>query len=208
MDFLEFPKIHRLSRQVIVTEKIDGTNAQVAIFEEPELTPESKDLALAKIDGRYLFAGSRSRYLQSGDDNFGFAAWVLAHREELAELGPGRHFGEWWGSGIQRGYGLTKGDKRFSLFNVARWADDRDQAKYPAARPACCGVVPVLYTGMFDDFMGHVDDIMENLKESGSWVAKGFMQPEGIVVFHTQSGLSFKKTLTKDEEHKGQHARP
>jgi hypothetical protein len=27
--FAEFPKLHRLSRDMIVTEKIDGTNAQV-----------------------------------------------------------------------------------------------------------------------------------------------------------------------------------
>ena len=52
---------------------------------------------------------------------FGFARWVETNRERLITLlGPGLHFGEWWGSGIQRGYGLTKGDKRFSLFNVER----------------------------------------------------------------------------------------
>jgi hypothetical protein len=79
---------------------------------------------------------SRSRWITPDDDNFGFAAWVEANRDELLTLGPGRHFGEWWGSGIQRGYGLPKGEKRFSLFNVSRWGE---------SRPACCHVVPVLY---------------------------------------------------------------
>lgn len=29
LEFVEFPKIPRLSRDIIVTEKIDGTNAQI-----------------------------------------------------------------------------------------------------------------------------------------------------------------------------------
>jgi hypothetical protein len=62
------------------------------------------------------------------------------HRDDLLTLGPGRHFGEWWGAGIQRRYGLT--EKRFSLFNVTRWGE---------ARPACCHVVPTLYRGPFSD---------------------------------------------------------
>ena len=141
MEFTEFPKMARLSRDVIITEKIDGTNAQVCIGE----------------DGT-LLAGSRSRWITPADDNFGFAAWVEAHREELLTLGPGRHFGEWWGSGIQRGYGLM--DRRFSLFNVQRWAvHGTEPVRYPTADPRmflvqemlppCCGKVPVLYWGAF-----------------------------------------------------------
>ncbi len=42
---------------------------------------------------------------------------------------PATYFGEWWGSGVQRGYGLQKGDKRFSLFNVSRWALHGTQPK-------------------------------------------------------------------------------
>ena len=41
------------------------------------------------------------------------------HRLSMTFLVPGRHFGEWWGSGIQRGYGLD--EKTFSLFNAYRW---------------------------------------------------------------------------------------
>ncbi|HLE80817.1 MAG TPA: RNA ligase family protein, partial [Dehalococcoidia bacterium] len=100
-DFQEFGKIYRLSRDCIITEKIDGTNAQVVVLE----------------DGRVL-AGSRNRWITPEADNFGFARWVKEHEEELRSLGPGRHYGEWWGSGIQRGYGLK--EKRFSLFNVSR----------------------------------------------------------------------------------------
>src|SRR5258708_1600570 len=138
--FHEFPKIARLSRDCIITEKIDGTNAQVVVLE----------------DGRVL-AGSRSRFLTKETDNFGFHLWVTQHEDELRGLGPGRHYGEWWGSGIQRGYGLRKGEKRFSLFNVSRWGTER---------PTCCHVVPVLYMGPFtriEDGQGPWDVALDDL---------------------------------------------
>lgn len=173
--FTEFVKIYRLSRDMIVTEKLDGTNASITI----------------DLDGQ-IRAGSRNRYITPKDDNFGFARWVEEHAEELQLLGPGQHFGEWWGRGIQRGYGLA--EKRFSLFNVTRWGD-------PATRPACVGVVPVLHTGLFDT--GEVDRVLANLAREGSAAAPGFPQPEGVVVFHVPSGALFKKTLDKNDGHKG-----
>lgn len=174
-DFQEFPKIARLSREVIVTEKIDGTNGQIYITDTGD-----------------MLVGSRTRWITPEQDNFGFARWCHENRDELMKLGPGRHFGEWWGKGIQRGYGVP--DKRFSLFNVSRW----DIVNVPA----CCCVVPVLWRGMFDTaaIMGTLDDLAKN----GSRAAPGFMQPEGVVIFHTQGNVGFKKTILKDEEHKSQ----
>ena len=113
-----------LSRNEI-TEKIDGTNAAVVLVPYQQADVDQLPFSLATVPdpahGMYLsvLAQSRSRYLTAEQDNFGFAAWVKAHAEELAALGPGVHFGEWWGKGIQRGYGLD--EKRFSLFNVSRW---------------------------------------------------------------------------------------
>lgn len=173
-EFVAFPKMARLSREIIITEKIDGTNAQVFIDE------------LGTVR-----AGSRNRWITPQSDNYGFAAWVEAHAEELRALGPGRHFGEWWGQGIQRGYGMKA--KRFSLFNVSRWEAD-------AARPACCGCVPVLYRGEFttDAIAGELRD----LETFGSVAAPGFNDPEGVVIFHVASGALFKKTIKNDAEPK------
>jgi hypothetical protein len=182
-EFKEFASIARLSREMVVTEKIDGTNAQVHITE----------------DGR-IFAGSRNRWITPESDNFGFAGWVRDHADGLRTLGAGSHFGEWWGSGIQRGYGLVKGEKRFSLFNVARWADERDREKYPSDRPACCHVVPILARGPFTT--EGADYWLAHLAEHGSAAAPGFMKPEGIVVYHVSSGQLFKKTLDKNDGHK------
>lgn len=177
-DFVPFPKMARLSREIIVTEKIDGTNSQVFIDEDGSIR-----------------AGSRNRWLTPADDNFGFARWVADHEDELAALGPGRHFGEWWGSGIQRRYGLTGGDKRFSLFNVARWSDER---------PACCHVVPLLYRGEFDQ--AAINACLDDLAANGSRAAPGFMAPEGVVVFHVAAQVGFKKTIEKDDQPKGMAA--
>ncbi len=175
LEYVEFPKIHRLSRDVVVTEKLDGTNAQVHIT----------------LDGQVL-AGSRTRWITPDDDNYGFARWVKEHEDELrVGLGVGSHFGEWWGAGIQRRYAMN--EKRFSLFNTTRWTDD--------VRPACCHVVPTLYVGIFDTDI--IDTVLENLRHNGSVAAPGFMNPEGVVVYHTHSNTLFKKTLDKNDAHKG-----
>ena len=174
-EFREFGKIARLNRECIATENIDGTNGLVWVGEEGTVR-----------------AGSRSRWITPADDNFGFAAWVNEHTDELRMLGPGYHYGEWWGSGIQRRYGLDH--KRFSLFNVSRWADD-------AVRPKCCHVVPELARGII------ISEVAERallaLRDNGSAAAPGFTKPEGVVVFHAAGNHLYKVTLEKDEEWKG-----
>jgi hypothetical protein len=173
--FEPFPKIARLSREIVVTEKLDGTNAQVIITEDGEIG-----------------AASRSRLIYPGkEDNYGFAGWVERNKAELLKLGPGRHFGEWWGQGIQRGYNQTT--KRFSLFNVNRWGGDD--------RPACCDVVPTIYVGAFST--DAIDTALAYLADVGSLAAPGFTKPEGVVVYHTASGFLFKKTLDNDAQPKG-----
>ncbi len=172
MDFVGFPKMARLSREVVVTEKLDGTNAQIFIGE----------------DGSFAI-GSRNRWITPENDNYGFARWAHEHRDELMQLGPGRHFGEWWGQGIQRAYDLK--EKRFSLFNVSRWEHER---------PACCDVVPVLYRGNFDT--PAIDGATARLRANGSVAAPGFMRPEGVIVYHTAANIGFKKTLEHDEQPK------
>lgn len=194
-EFQEFPKIPRLRREIVITEKIDGTNAQIAIVEiipanyddikaDPNVLSvvpggRNRDSALA------IYAGSRNRWLTPESDNFGFAKWAVTHAEELAALGPGRHYGEWWGAGIQRRYGQT--EKRFSLFNVARWGDHNPP-------PACVGVVPVLARGEAVDPAA----VLAELARTGSAVAPGFMNPEGIVVFHSSSRQLYKMTFEQD----------
>jgi hypothetical protein len=170
--FEPFAKIARFNREIVITEKLDGTNAQVLVGE----------------DGSLRF-GSRTRWITPEDDNYGFARWAAEHADELRELGPGRHFGEWWGSGVQRNY--SQPVKRFSLFNTARWGE---------TRPACCEVVPTLYQGPFS--YSEIRASLNRLESGGSVAAPGFMKPEGVIIWHTAARQLFKITLEKDEEPK------
>ena len=174
--FQGFPKIPRFSRAVIFTEKIDGTNGIINVAG----------------DGT-VFAGSRNRWITPEMDNFGFAAWVKSHEIELAHyLGEGTHYGEWWGQGIQRGYGLT--EKRFSLFNRHRWHDD--DGIYTG--PPCCDTVPLL--GVYDGFHDNVVRIhLAQLLAHGSQASPGFDQPEGIIAYHSASRQYYKALLENDQ---------
>lgn len=194
IEFTPFPKMPRLSRECIITEKIDGTNAQIFIGD----------------NGEFL-TGSRNRWITSKDDNYGFSRWAHEHKDELMKLGPGRHFGEWWGSGIQRGYGLTNGERRFSLFNALRWCrHDDDPELIPSLdpriprvqdrAPQCCHVVPLLHMGPFCTVISQA--FTNILTKTGSLAAPGFMDPEGIIVFHIAGNFGFKKTIKGDESPK------
>lgn len=174
-EFVGFSKIARLNRDIVVTEKIDGTNAQIVVNDT----------------GDDLQVGSRNRWLTEGSDNYGFHKWCMDNKPELLKLGPGQHFGEWWGAGIQRRYGLT--EKRFSLFNAERWG---------AERPACCHVVPVLFRGNFKDF--NCEKVLADLRNGGSVAAPRFMDPEGLIIYHTADRRMFKVTCHNDEKGKGE----
>lgn len=279
-EFVEFGKIPRLNREIIITEKIDGTNAQILIDRvqteaRAGLEPVGDELAVVRDEPEgvtyAVYAGSRNRWLRPGEgkdaknDNFGFAAWVMHSAGPLVDLlGPGRHFGEWWGRKIGRTYGLDR--RRFSLFNVSRYGaapEVRDPRCYAptiggqelyeprhkihngvkmcACRPAQEDIsatlgdvqiapVPVLYRGPWfgtlvisagcrapglcgtacacvgsnGPYHGYAPALaLQKLAVEGSVAAPGFMDPEGIVVFHEASGRTFKVTIRGDEKPKG-----
>lgn len=189
MKFNEWPKMARFSRTIIITEKIDGTNSSIFI-QDASLEEAEDSNIIAIVNGFSIRAGSRTRWITptKNNDNYGFAKWVYDNKEELVTLGEGHHFGEWWGSGIQRNYGLSKGERIFSLFNTHRWSDER---------PSCCNVVPVLYNGEFDT--QSVQNTIDNLATHGSFAMPGFMNPEGIIIYHTAANIGFKKTIKDDE---------
>lgn len=158
--FESFPDIKKFGTAVLyITQKIHGSNAQIYIFQQED---GSLDLA----------CGSRSQWIAPGKDNFGFAEMVYAHKQEFIDkLGPGRHYGEWAGPGINSGEGLKT--KTLVLF---------DHWKYPSERPLPPNtvIVPVLYAGGFD--LGKIQEVTDDLKKNGSKLVTGFMRPEGIVL--------------------------
>lgn len=217
--FVAFPKIGRwANNKIAITEKIDGTNGSLTFTVE---APGVDDTALAAwpwaevnaLGFRWhdpmgpgfpddhlvvMRAGSRNRWLTRSADNYGFAAWAQENRNALVALGQGTHYGEWWGSGIQRGYGLQPGDKRFSLFNVGRWIatpngvydkGNPDPDKKPIVAPGL-GVVPTLHYGAMRDNSGQcqIEQHMRRLAFAGSQAAPGFKGegkagPEGVMVY-------------------------
>ena len=198
MEFQAWPKTPRLNRQMVVTEKLDGTNAAVVIAPAEGFAASDPDvieiMEVAGVD-HVVCAQSRKRFVTPQSDNFGFARWVSENAPGLVEaLGPGTHFGEWWGQGIQRGYGLK--EKRFSLFNTNHWEyNDPRHEGVPGL-----GTVPVLFTGLFDSSI--INDIVTyDLEES--YAAPGFNNPEGVVVWHDAARQSFKVLKENDDIPKG-----
>nr|SBO90583.1 hypothetical protein BN4615_P97 [Nonomuraea gerenzanensis] len=168
----------------MITEKLDGTNAAIVITEDGQVGAQSRK--------RLLPMGPRGLddATWQSEDNYGFAAWVREHRDGLvAELGPGRHHGEWWGAGIQRTYGLK--EKRFSLFNTAKWST---QLAAGTSVPGL-GVVPVLYQGPYS--LISVETALLDLALNGSKAVPGWTRPEGICLYHTAANQIFKVILDK-----------
>jgi len=192
-EFTEWPKTPRLFRDIVITEKIDGTNAAIGIRRldwTDDINEPPADFTITAIgDDEYaVYAQSRKRIITPASDNYGFARWVHENAQELTTLlGPGLHFGEWWGQGIQRRYGID--EKRFSLFNTGKWS-----ALVPRhVGSALVGTVPVIYQGVFDE--ARIRHALLSLQVHGSHAAAGFMNPEGVCVYHSQTRNVFKVTL-------------
>lgn len=175
--FNKIPRIEKYNPTVLITEKLDGTNAQIAFDENGK-----------------MWVGSRNRWLQpegvgpKGCDNFGFAAWCAENEAELRKLGPGRHYGEWYGHKIGRGYGLS--DRRLALFNARRWGPHNPNT------PACCEVVPVLFFGQ-ENVATVEADVRNRLLGLGSAHVPGFMNPEGAVMTIMDNLQQYKIILDK-----------
>jgi hypothetical protein len=208
IEFVAWDKTPRWNRDLIITEKIDGTNAAVVIEEHYfgehadgslrggvalVLGPDNPEHGLP--DFEYLVAAqSRKRLITPEQDNAGFAWWVHENAEQLVrDLGPGRHYGEWWGAGIQRKYGMT--EKVFSLFNTRKWYGVDFETRNLTT-------VPILYEGTNSELQ--IRDALDSLREYGSaatvdFNGSDFMNPEGVCIFHTAANRVFKITLVDDE---------
>lgn len=214
IEFKEWPKTPRLRKagSTIITEKIDGTNACVVIVptDEPRWENNPGSISIHEFEGQLysLGAQSRKRLIYPMQDNSGFAQWVASNDRKLVELlGPGYHYGEWWGQGIQRRYGMKH--KVFSLFNVGRWLlgrPEEDTAGWlEQAAEIHMDTVPIVYQGKFSDLA--IDTSLAWLRREGSpaalrWGA-GFQPAEGIVLRHRELGGNLKVMLENDDTPKG-----
>lgn len=181
MEHKKFSKIQTLKNcKMSITQKLHGTNAQIYIFEYTSTGSESHE---PRMQAK---AGSRNRWIFPGDDNYGFASYVEENKQEIIDiLGPGLHYGEWCGPGINSGEGLK--EKTLFLFNWRRWES--------VTLPTGILTVPVLYEGDMD--MSKVPEVMDKLLKEGSKAVPGFNKPEGVVV--EVLGQLFKQTFAVEE---------
>lgn len=183
-----------------ITEKLDGTNAAVLIrtregMTDPIPTSDGSN-AYVWLDGVCYEVGaqSRTRVISPREDNYGFATWTLNNAHTLVkDLGPGTHYGEWWGSKIQRAYGYTDGERFFSLFDVDRYKELR----WGDALTEGLDIVPILTED--DEFdCEHLADAEAYLRDYGSTVGKvAFDRPEGFVVRWKHNNMRLKYILDK-----------
>lgn len=196
MTYPKFGSIPRWYKDFTISEKIDGSNGLIAVFEEGieyDLLRTDGIEPVAFHESYAIFAGSRNRWLsaEKTKDNAGFAQWVREHSADASLLGPGLHYGEWYGRGIQRGYGLDH--KRFALFNTHRWG---------TSRPDNFDVVPVLWQGSGDDIQSGIDEAITQLFLKGSALVEGYRNPEGLVIYSHENRVYWKKTLDNDRSPK------
>jgi hypothetical protein len=191
-EFVGWGSTPRLFKGMKITEKLDGTNACVAIF-----------------DG-VVTAQSRKRIITPGDDNYGFARWVYDNAGALTDtLGEGYHFGEWYGEGIQKNP-LQVDGKYFALFHPWRYLDnDLEQVDRLTT-------VPWLHNEKTHG-PGHVNTIasaMSMLSTWGSYATGAYTNigpgsdakgPEGVIVW-LGDGSKHKVLLENDDLHKWEMA--
>lgn len=194
-EFIPFAKISHLKSPCIITEKIDGTNACLEITETSVTAcSRTRRLVTTYADAPLVWHDVDAK--GRGVDNYGLGAWVVENCHLLAKLGPGRHFGEWYGRGIQRGYGLP--GKRLAFFNTSM----TDPGETVPELRDLIRCTPVLYEGVFSELA--IENAMATLLNQGSYVAPGFMHPEGVVVHFAHNRTSFKVVF----DGKGGWARP
>jgi hypothetical protein len=134
-----------------------------------------------------LRPSSPHRWLSSGRDNFGFAAWVHASGTQLVRLGTGWHFGVWYGQGIAWAYGLDH--RRLALFDTERWSHLSD------ALPERVETVPVITRARGPELSAAVEDAFRRLDRFGSLAVPG-QRAVGIeIASRTLEAVRFKATL-------------
>lgn len=194
MTYPAFGKIPRWDKEVVLTEKIDGTNALVAVTGPEDDWPEDRSVPprFKFANGGYaVAAGSRKRWLTPEGDSHGFARWVWDNANTLAQLGAGLHYGEWYGKGVNRSYDLD--EKRFMLFNTARWDDSDIRPSHPQIE-----VATVLARCQAVNLSDTLSAVIEDLVVNGSRHVEGYKRPEGIVIYHTAGNNLYKVVLDKE----------
>jgi hypothetical protein len=181
-EFKKWSSTPRWHNGLTITEKIDGTNACIVIY-----NGEVK-------------AQSRKRIITPDDDNFGFARWVYDNAGALMDtLGYGYHYGEWFGEGIQKNPLGIEG-KRFALFHATKYTASNG---YDLEQVDNLETVPLLHHGQATIWT--IPDVVGSLARGSKVVGADVdAEAEGIIVWHKETRVKYKILLTNDDVHKWQ----
>lgn len=190
----------RENKNKTITEKLDGTNACVVIW-----------------DG-VVSAQSRKRIITPDDDNYGFAKWVHENAGVLMDtLGYGYHYGEWYGEGIQKNPLGIEG-KRFALFHATKYTEANG---YELSKVDGLETVPLLHHGQCNIYT--IPEIVQDLETYGTkvegtkrekvftgipglddleYVYEKAPKAEGIIIWNNETRTRTKLLLENDAFHK------
>ena len=102
--------------------KLHGTNAGVQITPRGEVAAQKRTGVLRVFDPLNDPFKTRTEIITSEADNAGFAAWVEKNSNYFSQLKSDSHitiFGEWCGSGIQRGVAISQLERKvFAVFAI------------------------------------------------------------------------------------------
>lgn len=194
-EFEAWPKtlhVDKVLGKVIVTEKIDGTNACLFFYPNGE-----------------MFVQSRNRIITPDQDNAGFAKWAYRNQKDLFYIfGPGRHYGEWWGHKIGRTYDMTY--NVFSVFNNGRFykteANSNDSMSTRAHEMGLgeeISAVPHIFTGMYGspEMDGAIDAFSGGMSLAALEYGIEYPNPEGVCFYFRE----FDKVAKLVFAHPGKH---
>lgn len=212
VSYPSFSSIERLENiYCVISEKIDGTNGLIQIDYKYDWNGQRYDDHLVQF-------GSRNRYITTTDDNAGFANYFTPHiasictlAESLINYGDNDNpkqdwpiyiYGEWFGKGIQRGYGL---DEKYFMPFSSFYAEHMIKAGIPNI------MMPnIMYTGKFS--LEVVDNCMNRLTSGGfHTLITNYDYPEGVVIYfpkynfrlkQTFEGSKWERNITKPEHDK------
>lgn len=193
MEFKAYKKTPRVDKLTFtISEKIDGTNAVLYVHH-----PHFGEVLNGTEKPPFILAGSRSKWLlqepgKPNDDNHGFGRWVKDNEEELMKLPQGYHYGEWYGKGINRAYGLK--DRRFMLFNFNRYVKLKEENQLPSV----VELETVLADNVSFEHLNQIGaQVAARLIQGGSVHVPGFRSTEGIILRQAHSDIVHKHVWEK-----------
>jgi len=180
-----FPSMFTSEEEIVLQEKIHGTNARAGKLKYEANTILKKIKKLFKLTPEYVFCyGSNNMQLQEHNDHKGYYGeniygQVFSGINVEEKLDNGEIvYGEIYGEGVQKNYSYGTREKKFILFDVkkdGKWLSPDEVCEFAKLRGF--DLVPEIYRGPFKDL-----DHVKSHSLGASILAPSQKVREGVVV--------------------------